>query len=93
MERKYEVKKPARAGSLESNDILIMISPSDDLQVEISSVVKQQYGDKIEKVIRDELKELGVEKINLKAEDKGALDFTIRARVRAAVQRGAVNDL
>lgn len=90
MGKKYEVKKPARAGSLESNDILIMVSPAEDLQVEISSVVKQQYGDKIEKVIRDELKELGVEKVNLKAEDKGALDFTIRARVRACVQRGAL---
>lgn len=89
MERKYEIVRPARAGSVESNDILVMITPAEELNIEISSVVKAQYGEDIKKVVEDELKALGVEKANVKIEDKGALDFTIRARVRACVIRGA----
>ena len=89
MERKYEIVKPARAGSVESNDILVMITPSDELIIEISSVVSAQYGEDIKTVIEDEIKSLGVEKAHIKVEDKGALDFTIRARVKACVIRGA----
>lgn len=86
---KREIVKPARAGSAESNDILVIISPSDDLSIDISSEVSLQYGSEIEKVILETLKEMGVEKAQVKVEDKGALDFTIKARVEAAVLRGA----
>lgn len=86
---KREIVKPARAGSAESNDILVIISPSDDLSMDISSEVSLQYGSEIEKVILETLKEMGVEKAQVKVEDKGALDFTIKARVEAAVLRGA----
>lgn len=86
---KREIVRPARAGSAESNDCLVIISPSDDLNVQISSEVQVQYGDDIKKVVLDSLKDLGVEKAQVKVEDKGALDFTIRARVEAAVLRGS----
>ena len=86
---KREIVRPARAGSAESNDVLVIISPSDDLTIDISSEVSVQYGEDIEKVIREKLQDLGVEKAQIKIEDKGALDFTLRARVEAAVLRGA----
>ncbi len=88
---KREIVRPARAGSAESNDVLVIISPSDDLTIDISSEVSVQYGEDIEKVIREKLQDLGVEKAQIKIEDKGALDFTLRARVEAAVLRGAKN--
>lgn len=86
---KREIVKPARAGSAESNDCLVIISPSDDLNVQISSEVQVQYGDDIKKVVLESLKDLGVDKAQVKVEDKGALDFTLRARVEAAVLRGS----
>ncbi|MDO5028416.1 MAG: citrate lyase acyl carrier protein [Bacillota bacterium] len=86
---KYQIVKPARAGSAESNDCLVIVSPFDDLQVEISSEVLKQYGSEIDRVVRQTLSDLGVDKAQVKVEDKGALDFTIRARVEAAVKRGA----
>lgn len=88
MERR-EIVRPARAGSVESNDLLVIISPADDLSIDISSEVSLQYGDDIKKVIEETLKKFGVEKAQIKIEDKGALDFTIRARVEAAILRGS----
>ncbi|MDD7339206.1 MAG: citrate lyase acyl carrier protein [Eubacteriales bacterium] len=88
MERKERViSKAAKAGSLESNDLMIMIEPSDKLDIILNSVVKEQYGDKILKAINEVLDEEGVTKANIVIEDKGALDFTIRARMRTAIER------
>ncbi len=88
MERKKRViSKAAKAGSLESNDLMIMIEPSDKLDITLNSVVKEQYGDKILKAINEVLDEEGVTKANIVIEDKGALDFTIRARMRTAIER------
>ncbi|MFR7871338.1 MAG: citrate lyase acyl carrier protein [Fenollaria timonensis] len=88
MERKERViSKAAKAGSLESNDLMIMIEPSDKLDITLNSVVKEQYGDKILKAINEVLDEEGVTKANIVIEDKGALDFTIRARMRTAIER------
>ncbi len=86
--REREIVRPARAGSAESNDLLVILSPSDSLDINISSEVFNQYGDQIEEVVREALEENGVKKAQVKIEDKGALDFTIKARIEAAVNRG-----
>ena len=88
MERR-EIVRPARAGSVESNDLLVIISPADELSIDISSEVSLQYGDDIKRVIEETVKKFGVEKAQIKIEDKGALDFTIRARVEAAILSGS----
>ena len=54
-----------------------------------TSSVMQQYGRRIEEVIRETLGELGVENAAVSAVDKGALDCTVRARVSAAAFRCA----
>jgi citrate lyase subunit gamma (acyl carrier protein) len=83
-----KIERPAKAGTMESNDIYIMVQPSDDgIQLELESVVMKQFGKQIEKVIRETLRELGVEEILLVAKDRGALDYTIRARVETAIKR------
>lgn len=88
MERKERViGKAAKAGSLESNDLMIMIEPSDKLDITLNSVVKEQYGDKILKAVNEVLEDEGVTKANIVIDDKGALDFTIRARMRTAIER------
>ena len=90
---KRTIKKAARAGSVESNDCLVMISPADDLEITINSEVKSQYGDQIEATVKSKLGEMGVDKANVIVEDMGALDFTIRARVEACVLRGVEDEL
>ncbi len=90
--KKVEITKMAKAGSMESNDIMIMISPGDgDIAIELDSVVYKQFGDDIKNVIIETLKDEGVESAKIIAKDKGALDFTIKARVKACVRRGSDN--
>ena len=85
--------KNAIAGTLESGDILIQISPADSLEIELQSSVAAQFGRQIKALITETLQGLGVEKAHVKATDKGALDCTIRARVTAAAVRATGKDV
>lgn len=84
-----KISKVAKAGTLESNDVFIMVSPNEEntVDIKLESIVMKQFGDQILKVIKDTLKDLKVESISLKAQDKGALDYTIKARVETAIKR------
>jgi citrate lyase subunit gamma (acyl carrier protein) len=84
--------KAAQAGSVESSDILVMLAPADPgtgILMELTSPTMQQYGDHIKKVILKTLEEQGVTDAIINANEKGALDYTIEARVRTAVKRAA----
>lgn len=77
------------AGTMESSDIIVRIEPKETSGIELSleSDVKQQYGDRIEQVIRETLAAMGVESAYVSAVDKGALDCTVEARTQAAAYR------
>ena len=79
------------AGSLESSDCLITISDSDKLEIVIESVVFEQFGDQIQKVIQNTLKEHNICKMHVLCLDKGALDFTIKSRLETAIKRRGEN--
>ncbi len=89
--------KNAQAGTLESGDILIQISPVSNgesgLTVNLDSTVAYQFGRQIEALIRETLKERGIDSAIVDATDKGALDCTIRARVTAAAVRATGIDV
>ncbi|ERT69541.1 MAG: citrate lyase acyl carrier protein [Cetobacterium somerae] len=83
------INKPAKCGTLESNDIFVMLTPSENgISIELESVVEKQFGNHIKMVIEEKLKEMGITSVLVKAQDKGALDYTIRARIEGAVKRG-----
>ncbi len=85
-----KIVKAAQAGTVESSDIVVKIEPNETgVEIELTSSVFQQYGTQIEAVIRETLKELGVENARVVAVDKGALDCTVRARTQAAAFRAA----
>ena len=75
------------AGTLESNDALITVSEHDSLEIHIESIVYEFFGDAIKQVVIDTLEQLKIDKIKVEVKDKGALDYTIRARLIAAVKR------
>lgn len=79
------------AGTMESNDIMITVEPSDagGVQVDLTSSVYQQFGKQIIAVIRETAASYAVENAVITAVDKGALDCTVRARVAAALTRAA----
>ena len=85
-----KVSKPGQAGTLESSDIMITVGPSPEgtgIAIELVSPVIKQYGAQIKQAIQAELAILGIADAAVQANDKGALDCTIRARVKTAVQR------
>jgi citrate lyase subunit gamma (acyl carrier protein) len=79
--------KKGVAGTLESNDALITVYENDQLEIEITSIVYDFFKDEIEAVIKDTLNQLKIEKIKVVIVDKGALDYTIRARLITAIKR------
>ena len=85
-----KLTKPAQAGTVESSDILITLTPADPgsgMEIELVSPTVQQYGKQIKKVIIDTLTEYSIEDAFVNANDKGALDCTIEARMRTAITR------
>lgn len=81
-----KILKASRAGSLESGDILIIVEEGEP-SIEIESDVLSQFGRRINEVILNVVNDLDVKNARIKAIDKGALDFTIDARVRTALYR------
>lgn len=84
-----EIIREAVAGSLESSDVMVTVSPADDVRIELNSSVEQYYGDSIRSTMREVLKDLGVEHVRVEAVDHGALDCTIRARLTTALKRAS----
>lgn len=88
-----QLSKPSKAGTYESNDIYIMLFPNPNgVEIELESNVMETFGDQIKQVIKNTLDEVGLSHVLVRAIDKGALDFTIRARLLTAIKRGVHHD-
>ena len=83
-----DILKSASAGTMESSDVYVQIEPGKGLDIQLESVVLNQFGDAIREVLTEVLKEQGVENAAVRIVDRGALECVIRARVETAVLRG-----
>lgn len=83
------IEVDAVAGTLESSDALVRVSPAEELRIEVTSTVEAQFGAEIRRTVAEQLDRLGVTEGLISVQDKGALDFVIRARVQGSVLRGA----
>lgn len=82
--------KPAQAGTVESGDMLVMLAPAaagSGIKIELVSPTMQQYGDQIKDVILRTLAAHSITDVVIHANDKGAWDYTIEARVKTAIKR------
>jgi citrate lyase subunit gamma (acyl carrier protein) len=85
-----EILKTSVAGTMESSDIMITLEPgSNGIDIELQSLVEKQFGRQIREVIAGTLAEFQVKSAKVTAVDKGALDCTIKARVKAAIHRAS----
>lgn len=83
-----DIKKPAKAGTMESSDIYIMVQPNDEgIVIDLESIVMDQFGEDIKQTILHALENMDVKNIHIVAKDRGALDYTISARIETAVKR------
>lgn len=83
-----EIQKSASAGTMESSDVYVQIEPAVGLDIQLESVVYNQFGDSIRNVVKEVLQEQGVENAAVRLVDRGALECVIRARVETAIARG-----
>lgn len=84
-----EILRRAVAGTLESSDAFVTLEPNvSGLEIEIDSVVQNQFGSAIRKLAEEVLAEQNVHAAKLSIVDRGALDCVIRARVETAILRG-----
>ncbi len=81
------ITKKAVVGNVESNDLMIVLSPAKELVLEIESSVYEQFGSSIESIIREELEHAEIQSAHVQVEDKGAFDFTVRARMKSAIRK------
>ncbi len=84
-----ELVKTGMAGTVESGDILVEIEKQNasGVDIQLDSTVMGLYGRRIREVIQETVDSCGVTGIRVTASDKGALDCTIRARVKTALLR------
>jgi len=83
------IKKPSIAGTLESNDVLVNVFVGEGKRdIELESIVYDQFSDQILAVVNEVLDNHEIDDIKIKLDDKGALDYTIKARVNTAIKRG-----
>ena len=79
----------ASAGTMESSDAYIEVAPNQNgLSIQLESVVLGQFGDSIDRTVREVLAEQDVTNANVRVIDRGALECVLRARVETAVLRG-----
>ena len=84
-----EIIKFATAGTDEKSDAVITVEPCEQgIQLEIKSVVFNQFGAAIEASVREVLANVGVKNAVVTVADRGALDCVLRARVETAILRG-----
>ncbi len=83
------IEQTAMAGTLESGDMMVTIEPADTLTIDLTSTVEAQYGQQIRATMSEVLAEAGITACHVIAKDRGALDCTVRARMKAAIYRAA----
>ena len=86
-----KLKREAAAGTSESSDLLVMVTPAMDgrLEVVVHTDAVKPFGRRIEHVVTDVLDELLVTEGIIVVRDRGAVDDVIRTRIEAAVRRSA----
>ncbi len=75
------------AGSLESNDCLVTIKESDAFSIKVQSIVDVFYHDQIVDLIKTVLEDVNIINVDVTVIDKGALNYTIKARLLTALHR------
>lgn len=83
--------KEASVGFVESNDALVTVRPNaagQGVTVALTSSVKRQYGEHLEKLVVETVKAAGYTDVHVEVQDKGAWDYALEARVVAALNRG-----
>ena len=79
----------ARAGTLESSDCVVTVSPSDSFVLEYNGANSVIFAKRTEELVRGVLKKTGAENAKITIQDQGAIEITIKARLETALARAS----
>lgn len=79
--------KLGQAGSLESSDCLVTVSPADSYELECVGPNVSPFGDRTARVVEEIIHRFGNSKVRIMIQDQGALEVTLRARLETALDR------
>jgi len=81
--------KNSVAGSLESSDVLVTVGPAEGAEntLDVESIVFKQFGARIRSVAEEVMAASGVRGADVRIQDRGALECTLRARLETALER------
>ncbi len=81
--------KNAAAGTLESSDCRVCVSPADGVILEYNGANSVIFADRTKKLVDEVLKENDLSGAKITIQDQGAIEITIRARLECALERAA----
>ncbi|HID71459.1 MAG TPA: citrate lyase acyl carrier protein, partial [Thermoplasmata archaeon] len=87
---KIRIKKEATAGLDDKGDVIVRLLPGEPgsgIDLNIESTVKSMFEKQIRASVLQVLTSYNLTDLKVSIEDKGALDYVIRARVTTAVER------
>ena len=79
--------RTATAGTEDSADVRVTVAPAQTLRLTLHSTLHAQFGAAIEQTVRQVLAEQEIDCADVLVEDKGALDWILRARLETALGR------
>ena len=88
--KKAKILREAKAGLDDRSDVLVSISPGEagsGIRIEIESTLMSLFGDQIRASVLEVVEGYCLTDLKLTVNDRGALDYAIRARVQAAIER------
>ncbi len=77
----------ASAGTLESSDCLVTVSPAEKLKLEYKGANSEVFADRTMMLVENVLKRYGLGGAEISIQDQGALEITIKARLETALNR------
>jgi citrate lyase subunit gamma (acyl carrier protein) len=82
------IRRTASAGTLESSDCLVTVSPGDDgVEVELRGNNRALFLERTEGIVRKVLNREGERSARVLVQDQGALALVLEARTATAVER------
>jgi len=81
------IQRIAQAGTLESSDCLVTVSPAPTLELEWRGATSALFAERNRALVESVLKETGLSGVKVQLQDQGALELTLRSRLKTALER------
>lgn len=79
----------AQAGSLESSDCMVVVSPAGDFRLDYRGPNSRLFSKRTEAIAREMADRYAAGNADIRIQDRGALEITLRARIETAFKRAA----